>query len=76
MKKILFLVLLSGSIAACSNFENKKIRDISKMTLKETEEIMKSLTPEQVSKLGVAVGECQTNTKAEVCNKRIKDVIK
>ncbi|QRN41681.1 MAG: hypothetical protein GKC53_06155 [Neisseriaceae bacterium] len=76
MKKVLFLTLVTISLAACSGGKNTKIGDISKMELGEIETVTKSLTPEQARKVTQAIADCQADAVAEVCNKKIKEVIK
>ncbi|MBN3859942.1 hypothetical protein GKC56_05415 [Neisseriaceae bacterium PsAf] len=76
MKKILMLILVTASLAACSGGKNTKIEDISKMELGEIEKVTKSLTPEEAKKVTQAIADCQANAVAEVCNKTIKEIIK
>ncbi|MFH4355033.1 MAG: hypothetical protein WDW19_01415 [Neisseriaceae bacterium] len=76
MKKMFCLGLLVLSLAGCSGEQGKKIKEVSNMTMEEIDKVAKSLTPDQVRKIGDAVGRCRVNPDAEVCNKSIKEVIK
>ena len=76
MKKVLFLGLVLASMTACSGDKGKKIKEVSNMTLEDISKVAKTLTPEQMRKMGDAVGRCKVNPDAEVCNQTIKEVIK
>ncbi|QRN41682.1 MAG: hypothetical protein GKC53_06160 [Neisseriaceae bacterium] len=76
MKKKVVLGLLLVAFTSCSGEKNLKIRDVGKMDLDGIVKVMKSLTPEQAQKLGEAVGQCQANSEAQVCDATIKKVIR